>query len=267
MVTYLFCCWLWFSPYPASAALGDLGRDQILVHEIAVNISQDGISAIYRRECGAPNFQPALTAYQDGSGNLTIGCGHAGHDVTPGMTITREQADALFRSDIKPCEDAINATIKVPLKQNQFDALCSFSFNVGVGAFQSSTLVKKLNAGQYDQVPKELERWNESNKQVNRGLVNRRNSEIAQWNGVPFVASASEPVDSPLSFWQRAHNRLAAAGITSMVGALSDSWTADTFTNAGQTLQGLSPQSKIFATVGVGLIVAGVVWRFARARQ
>ena len=231
-----------------------------------MNISQDGIEALYRRECA--NGQPALTAYSDGGGTLTIGCGHTGPDVTPGLTITREQADALFRKDIAPCEQAVNDTITVPLRQYQFDALCSFTFNVGVGAFEKSTLAKRINSGaQEDIITAEFARWNKSGGKVNQGLINRRNSEIGQWARGAFVSSASVPVDPPAKWWQQIHARLAAAGVTSVVGGIANEWTPDTFNNAGTTLQGLSPQSKIFATLGIGLIVLGVVWRFVKARQ
>jgi lysozyme len=68
------------------------------------------------------------------------------------------------------------------LNQNQFDALVSFAFNVGDGAFRSSTLLRLLNQGQYDQVPAQLRRWNMDNGHVVQGLINRRNKEIALWN-------------------------------------------------------------------------------------
>jgi lysozyme len=230
---------------------------------MGMHLSDDGIQAIYRRECSAPTFQPALTAYQDSGGNWTIGCGHTG-GVHEGQTITRAQADELFRRDIAPCEDAVNSAVKVTLLQPEFDALCSFAFNVGVGAFHSSTLLKKLNEGSYSAVPGELRRWNKSNGQVNRGLVNRRESEIAQWNGIPFVSSATQNVDVPKSrlheIISQFHLQLKALGVGSLLSGIG----ADKLQDAGNQFQGLAQHSHWFAIIGVSLIVLGIVYKAAR---
>ena len=85
--------------------------------------------------------------------------------------------------DVKPAEQAVGGGVKVALSQNQFDALVSFAFNVGNGAFLGSTLLKVLNQGQYDQVPTQLLRWTRSGGQVVQGLVNRRQNEIKLWGG------------------------------------------------------------------------------------
>jgi lysozyme len=76
----------------------------------------------------------------------------------------------------------VNESVTVPLNQNQFDALVSFSFNVGDNAFRGSTLLKLLNQGQYDQVPAQLRRWVRDNGHVVQGLINRREKEIVLWN-------------------------------------------------------------------------------------
>jgi lysozyme len=226
-----------------------------------MQISADGIAAIYRRECRPPNFEPELTAYDDGSGNPTIGCGHSGPDVRLGQTITREQADALFRADIRPCEAAVNANVSVPLTQNQFDSLCSWAFNVGIPAFQTSTLVKILNAGKYDKVPDELRKWVHSGGKLNPGLVNRRNSEIGQWTRGAFVSSASVPVDPPPGWWAEWHNRLIATGVTGAFSGIG----GDALHQAGTELQGLSQYGHFFAVAGVSLIVLGIIWNLRKS--
>ena len=99
-----------------------------------------------------------LTAYDDGTGIMTIGYGHTG-DVKAGETITQAQADSYFIEDVKWAVNTVNNAVKVKLQQYQFDALVSFTFNVGEGAFKSSTLLKKLNAGDYGAVSGELDRW------------------------------------------------------------------------------------------------------------
>lgn len=126
-------------------------------------------------------------------GVLTIGYGHTGTDVKPGMKITRQQADELFRQDIAVAENIVASAVNVPLNDNQFGALVSFAFNVGGGAFRSSTLLRKLNAGDYASVPTELARWNKTTiagkKVQSEGLVNRRAAEIGLWATGSHVAS------------------------------------------------------------------------------
>ena len=100
-----------------------------------------------------------LGAYLDSAGVLTIGYGHTGGDVHSGQQISQAEADSYFSKDIGWAVTALSSSVKVPLNQAQFDALVSFTFNVGDGAFRSSTLLKKLNAGDTSAVPDEMNRW------------------------------------------------------------------------------------------------------------
>ena len=134
--------------------------------------------------------------YLDSGGAPTIGIGHlltrsertsgkisvGGQALDYRNGITEQQCWNLLDEDLAGTEAMINETVKVSLNQNQFDALVSFAFNVGDGAFRSSTLLRLLNQAQYDQVPAQLRRWNMDNGQVVQGLINRRNKEIALWN-------------------------------------------------------------------------------------
>ena len=90
-----------------------------------------------------------LTAYKDSGGVLTIGYGHTGPDVKAGMTITEAQAEMLLMRDLSRFEQSVERSVKVPLTDNQFGALVSFAYNVGTEAFERSTLLKKLNEGDY----------------------------------------------------------------------------------------------------------------------
>lgn len=99
-----------------------------------------------------------LTAYRCPSGILTIGYGHT-KTVKPGMTINETMADLLLEQDIKEYEKGINELIKVALNQNQFDALVSLCFNIGVGAFGRSTLLKLLNNKDYNGAAEQFMRW------------------------------------------------------------------------------------------------------------
>ena len=91
-----------------------------------------------------------LTAYKDGGGVWTIGYGHTGSDVREGLTIPLSEAERLLTRDLRVAEGHVNDAVKVKLTQNQFDALVSFTYNLGGGAFRSSTLLKLLNAGDYE---------------------------------------------------------------------------------------------------------------------
>ena len=124
-----------------------------------------------------------LEVYNDVAGYPTIGVGHLIRDDDPDFSggITREQAIELLRDDARDAEDAVNRHVEVDLNQHQFDALVSFVFNVGGGAFRKSTLVRLLNQGQYDAVPDQLRRWNKAGGRVVQGLVNRREAECRLW--------------------------------------------------------------------------------------
>lgn len=123
--------------------------------------------------------------YQDTGGVWTIGFGHAcpAGDPFRNSILTREQAEALLRKDVQHAVEAVNTHVTVPLKQEQFDALVDFVYNVGAGAFASSTLLRKLNAGHCCAVPDELRKWTRDNGQVIAGLIARRRAEIALYVG------------------------------------------------------------------------------------
>lgn len=106
----------------------------------------------------------------------TIGYGHT-HTAKQGMKITEPQAEELLRRDIAWAENAVNKSAVVPLTQNQFDALVSFVFNVGEGAFGSSTLLRMLNAKDYEGAANQLLRWNKQKGRVLNGLTKRREEE------------------------------------------------------------------------------------------
>ena len=117
-------------------------------------------------------------------GVWTIGYGQTGRyygkRVRRGMTTTKAEAHAWLRDhSIKTYEDAVTQAVKVPLNQNQFDALVSFTYNVGVGAFKQSTALRKLNAGDYAGAADALTMWTKCRRKVLAGLVRRRKEERA----------------------------------------------------------------------------------------
>lgn len=118
-----------------------------------------------------------LKAYKCPAGILTIGYGHTGADVKDGMQITQSQADDLLQNDVSKFEKGVNRIVTQKLTQHQFDALVSFAFNLGLGNLQTSTLLKKLNDGDYNGAADEFPKWNKAGGVVLSGLTKRRLAE------------------------------------------------------------------------------------------
>ncbi|MGL4618726.1 MAG: lysozyme [Chroococcidiopsis sp.] len=117
-----------------------------------------------------------LEAYKCPANVLTIGYGHT-KGVKPGMKITKIQAEEFLRQDLAEFESAIASLVKVPLNQNQFDSLVSFTYNCGIEALRSSTLLKLLNAKDYKGAANQFLRWNKAGGKVMPGLTRRRTAE------------------------------------------------------------------------------------------
>ena len=133
-----------------------------------------------------------LTAYVCPAGVLTIGIGSTGPHVYEGMTITQAEADALLLKDLVRFEKAVNELVKVPLSQGAYDALVSFTFNCGEGAFADSTLLRELNEGKEPNITakSQLPRWTNGGL---AGLVRRRAAEVELFcSGAP--AQTAKPV-------------------------------------------------------------------------
>ncbi len=133
----------------------------------AMVVSQAGLDFIKQREGFRAN------AYQDEAKVWTIGYGHI-KGVKQGMTITESEALELFHEEVKQFTGGVIALIKVPVDQNQFDALVSFAYNVGLNAFRKSTLLDKLNRGMYHAASLEFTRWVWTGGKRSKGLEKRR---------------------------------------------------------------------------------------------
>ena len=117
-----------------------------------------------------------LEAYKCPAGVWTIGYGHT-KDVQPGDSWSEDHADHMLEVEMEEYEKYINDLVTVELNQNQFDAMVSWVYNLGVGNLQSSTLLKVLNAGDYAGVPEQIMRWNKAGGKVLEGLTRRRQAE------------------------------------------------------------------------------------------
>lgn len=198
-----------------------------------------------------------LTAYRDTAGILTIGVGHTSDahlTVTPGLKISKQKSDELLTYDLLEAEQAVERFVKVPLNDTQFGVLVSFVFNLGVGAFYKSTLLKKLNKGDYASVPSELNKWVNSGGRKTPGLVTRRAQEGALWatsisttkmNAVPEVAEVS-----PIKMDKETVTTGAAFATTALTAASTNNILAWT----------------VAATVGVGF-VSFLVYKFYLAKK
>ncbi|WP_438404399.1 lysozyme [Citrobacter freundii] len=124
-----------------------------------------------------------LTAYQDSVGVWTIGYGWTqpvdGKPIRAGMTIKQETAERLLKTGLVSYENDMSRLVKVDLTQGQFDALVSFTYNLGARSLSTSTLLRKLNAGDYAGASDEFLRWNKAGGKVLNGLTRRREAERA----------------------------------------------------------------------------------------
>ena len=120
-----------------------------------------------------------LVAYQDSVGVWTIGYGHTGTDVRPGMQIGQAEAEGFLAVDAGTAGRAVERLVKVPLRQCEFDALVSFTFNLGARALEGSTLLRLLNAGSRWAAADEFPKWILAGGKILPGLVTRRAAERA----------------------------------------------------------------------------------------
>jgi lysozyme len=161
--------WLWIYGN-AFNSFFNRGRNNL------VNISEEGISLIKKFEgC-------ELRSYQDAVDVWTVGYGHT-KDVKPGQMITKEEAEEMLIEELTEYCSYVETAVEVPLHQNQFDALVSWTYNLGPTNLNSSTMLKKLNAGEYEDIPEQIKRWNKAGGKVLPGLERRRLAESLLFEG------------------------------------------------------------------------------------
>ncbi len=155
-----------------NAALGELQGGFMKVSNFTGGLNMSVSLAGLAHIKGWEGFRGAV--YLDSAGKPTIGYGHLLLPTENYKTITVEEATKLLIKDLSNAEDAVNALVKVRLSQFQYDALVSFVFNVGRGAFARSTLLKKVNAGLFSDAKAEFLKWTNAGGKFVQGLYNRR---------------------------------------------------------------------------------------------
>jgi lysozyme len=194
-----------------------------------------------------------LHSYKCEAGVWTVGYGHTS-TAQPDMVINEAQANLLLKKDLAQFEAAVERLVKVPLSDGQFGALVSWCFNVGESAASRSSLIRKLNKGDYDSVPGELARWNKVGNRILPGLSNRRAAEAGLWARGSHVASAGLTADTKEGLADAASSSTGKAALG--VGA------------AGVAAQVIEALGAVGPLVGIALIVAAVglfiLWRAGR---
>jgi lysozyme len=234
-----------------------------------MNMSQAGLDALLKKFEGCK-----LKAYKCPAGIWTIGYGHtsaAGEPVvTEGMTITQEEAEAILKRDLAKYEKPVVDLVKVPLTQHQFDVLVDFAYNAGVGNLKTSTLLKKVNAGDFDAVPTELMKWTKGGGKELPGLVRRRRAESEWWrdlNNKPVVEEEQradpDPVPVKAITESKQANSAIAIGALGSVGAAKEVVTQVQEANdLFATVMGMLKDTNFLIMVAViGLGAAIWYWR------
>jgi lysozyme len=215
-----------------------------------------------------------LKAYKCPAAVWTVGFGHtsaAGDPVvTSGLVITKAEAEEILKCDLVQYEDAVRKLVKVALTQSQFDALVSFTYNVGEAQFSRSTLLKRVNAGRFNEVPAEFMKWTKGGGKELPGLVRRRRAEVKLWRGMDTdtpihhdeARAEPDPPKAIKSITQsREANAAVAAGGLSTIAVVQE--ILPIVREGGDLLSSLSPTILILFVI---IAVAGAAWYFRKQR-
>jgi lysozyme len=224
-----------------------------------VKISDDGVNLVKKFE-GLHRVQPdgMVHAYRCPAGKWTCGWG-ACKGVRSGTKWTKEYCEMRLIEDLAEHSKAVKKYVSVPLSQGQFDALTSFVFNLGEGNFRSSTLLKKLNKGLYDDVPEQIMRWNKARVDGKltplKGLTRRRAAEAAIFSrdaAMPSDEGGPDMVQKPTS---EAPKSLAKSKTMAGVGIAG---TATAMNEMAGQLQGLVAYADSLKTIFLLCAIGGI---------
>ena len=215
-----------------------------------------------------------LKAYKCPAAVWTIGYGHTSAAGAPivsaDMLISKENAEEILQRDMVQYEDGVRKLVTVGLTQGQFDALVDFAYNAGVGALQKSTLLKKVNAEKFDEVPAEFMKWTKGGGKELPGLVRRRRAEVKLWRGldtekpIPVDEARTDP-DQPKASKKITQSKEAnAAVVAGGLGTVAVVREVMPMVKEGGDLLGsLSPTILILFVI---IAAAGAVWYFRKQR-
>ena len=231
-----------------------------------MNMSQAGLDALLKKFEGCK-----LRAYRCPANILTIGYGHtsaAGEPlVKEDMVITQDQAEQILKHDLVKYEKGVSDLVKVPLTQHQFDVLVDFAYNAGLGNLKTSTLLKRVNASDFDAVPTELMKWTKGGGKELPGLVRRRRAEAEWWRDLankPIVEEEQradpDPVPVKTITESKQANGAVVIGALGSVGAAKEVVTQvqeanDLFTTVITMLK--DPNFLIMVAV---VVIGGAIW-------
>ena len=234
-----------------------------------MKMSTEGINTLLKPFEGCK-----LKAYRCPANVCTIGYGHTSAAGAPavsdGMTITQEQAETILAADLVRYEQAVSGMLQQSVNQHQFDVLVDFAYNAGIGALKSSTLLKKVNAADFDAVPAELMKWTKGGGKVLPGLVRRRQAESAWWSAgndqrVDTEEQRTEPDPIPartMAQSKQGNAAIVTAGLGSFGAAKEIAAQAqDASETADQFMGLLHNQNFLIMAAIIGLGAAIWYWR------
>jgi len=215
-----------------------------------------------------------LKAYKCPAAVWTIGYGHTSAAGAPivsaDMLISKENAEEILKRDMVQYEDGVRKFVKVDLTQGQFDALVDFAYNAGVGALAKSTLLKKVNAEKFDEVPVEFMKWTKGGGKELPGLVRRRRAEVKLWRGLETEkpvcndearTDPDQPKASKSIVQSKEANAAVAAGGLGTIAVVQE--VMPMVREGGDLLGSLSPTILILFVI---IAAAGAVWYFRKQR-
>jgi lysozyme len=226
-----------------------------------LNVTDQGLSMLRRLEgC-------RCRAYKDSAGVWTIGYGHTSMagppPVKPGMRISRREADAILARDVAGFARGVASLLDVPLSDGQFSALVSFAYNIGLENFRKSSVLRAVNSGNFESVPRRLSLWVKAGGRVLPGLVSRRAAEAAMF--IAATPAASEPAAAdafaprrdeiePLPGTPMRRSSTGFAAIVSGLAGVASSIAAGFGELAGAV------NGRVFVLLAAIVIVAAALW-------
>lgn len=219
-----------------------------------MNVNEKGLALI--RQC--EGFRGR--AYRDAVGVWTIGFGHTSMagapEVKPGLVVSRDKASQILARDVEMFAEGIANVITTELNDNQFSALVSFAYNVGLGNFKKSSVLKAVNANDVEAVPRRLALWSKAGGRVLPGLVKRRAAE-AELFATPVEGSITDvlkPVVEALPGKPLSKSKTAwSAALAGVLGAMQSFWAAH--------------QQAIFILVGLAILAAAIFIIYERHKK